>query len=78
MPPMKPEGAHFGLILPLCTSSATVGLALFQYVFSCFDHPFQEQVSHIRHIIGTQSSSHFYQLAPQMPAALSRGTGAHT
>lgn len=31
MPPMKPEGAHFGLILPLCTSSATVGLALFQY-----------------------------------------------
>ena len=31
MPPFQPQAAHFGLILPLCTSSATVGLALYQY-----------------------------------------------
>lgn len=31
MAPLQPRGGHFGLILPLCTSSATVGLALFQY-----------------------------------------------
>ncbi|KAK0249133.1 hypothetical protein LTR91_001435 [Friedmanniomyces endolithicus] len=31
MPVLAPKGAHFGLILPLCTSSATLGLALFQY-----------------------------------------------
>ncbi|WPH04212.1 Hypothetical protein R9X50_00710100 [Acrodontium crateriforme] len=31
MAPLQPKGGHFGLILPLCTSSATVGLALFQY-----------------------------------------------
>lgn len=37
MPLNRPEGGHFGLILPLCTSSATVGLALFQYpVFTYF------------------------------------------
>jgi len=29
--PLQPHAPHFGLILPLCTSSATVGLALFQY-----------------------------------------------
>lgn len=31
MPPFQPQASHFGLILPLCTSSATVGLALYQY-----------------------------------------------
>src|SRR6266516_4003492 len=37
MPPMQPQGSHLGLILPLCTSSATVGLAVFQYpVFLSF------------------------------------------
>ncbi|KAK3111535.1 hypothetical protein LTR53_012369 [Teratosphaeriaceae sp. CCFEE 6253] len=39
MPVLQPQGSHFGLILPLCTSSATVGLALFQYpVFLSFLH----------------------------------------
>ncbi|TKA72483.1 hypothetical protein B0A55_06693 [Friedmanniomyces simplex] len=39
MPVLQPKGAHLGLILPLCTSSATVGLALFQYpVFLSFLH----------------------------------------
>jgi Domain of unknown function (DUF1772) len=34
---MQPQGSHLGLILPLCTSSATVGLAVFQYpVFLSF------------------------------------------
>ena len=37
MAPLQPKGSHFGLILPLCTSSATLGLALFQYpIFSAF------------------------------------------
>lgn len=37
MAPLQPKPGHFGLILPLCTSSATVGLALFQYpVFYSF------------------------------------------
>jgi hypothetical protein len=37
MPPMQPQGSHLGLILPLCSSSATVGLAVFQYpVFLSF------------------------------------------
>lgn len=31
MPPFQPQPAHFGLILPIATSSATVGLALYQY-----------------------------------------------
>ncbi|KAK1059998.1 hypothetical protein LTR12_014819 [Friedmanniomyces endolithicus] len=31
MPVLQPKAAHLGLILPLCTSSATLGLALFQY-----------------------------------------------
>ncbi|KAK3675158.1 hypothetical protein LTR78_005092 [Recurvomyces mirabilis] len=31
MPLTNPQGSHLGLILPLCTSSATLGLALFQY-----------------------------------------------
>lgn len=31
MPPLAPQSAHFGLLLPICTSSATVGLALYQY-----------------------------------------------
>lgn len=35
--PLQPHVPHFGLILPLCTSSATVGLSLFQYpVFLSF------------------------------------------
>ena len=31
MAPLQPQSGHVGLILPLCTSSATVGLALYQY-----------------------------------------------
>jgi hypothetical protein len=31
MPLLAPQSAHFGLLLPICTSSATVGLALYQY-----------------------------------------------
>lgn len=31
MPPSQPQAAHIGLLLPLCSSSATVGLALYQY-----------------------------------------------
>lgn len=37
MPLTNPKSGHFGLILPLCTSSATVGLALYQFpVFLSF------------------------------------------
>lgn len=37
MAPLQPRAGHLGLILPLCTSSATLGLALFQYpVFYSF------------------------------------------
>ena len=37
MAPLQPQASHFGLILPLCSSSATVGLALYQYpVFTAF------------------------------------------
>lgn len=40
MPALQPKGSHYGLILPLCTSSATVGLALMQYpMFNCFLQP---------------------------------------
>ena len=31
MPPLNPRSGHLGLILPLCTSSATVGMSLLQY-----------------------------------------------
>jgi len=31
MSPLQPRSGHLGLILPLCTSSATLGLSLFQY-----------------------------------------------
>jgi hypothetical protein len=31
MPLLQPQSSHFGLLLPICTSSATVGLALYQY-----------------------------------------------
>ena len=31
MPPLQPQAAHIGLVLPLCSSSATIGLALYQY-----------------------------------------------
>jgi hypothetical protein len=31
MPAFHPQAAHFGLLLPVCTSSATIGLALYQY-----------------------------------------------
>ncbi len=37
MAPMQPQAAHLGLILPICTTSATVGLALYQFpVFYAF------------------------------------------
>ena len=31
MAPLAPQAGHLGLLLPVCTSSATVGLALYQY-----------------------------------------------
>ncbi|CAK1354807.1 hypothetical protein CB0940_01384 [Cercospora beticola] len=37
---MAPQSGHVGLVLPLCTSAATVGLALYQYpVFLSFSQP---------------------------------------
>lgn len=40
MPPLQPKPGHLGLILPLATSSATVGLALLQYpMFNSFLQP---------------------------------------
>jgi hypothetical protein len=37
MAPLNPRAGHLGLILPLCSSSATLGLALYQYpVFFSF------------------------------------------
>jgi hypothetical protein len=37
MAPLQPQPAHLGLILPIATSSATVGLALYQFpVFYAF------------------------------------------
>jgi len=40
MAPLQPRAGHLGLILPLCTSSATIGLALYQYpVFLGFLQP---------------------------------------
>lgn len=37
MAPLSPQSSHFGLIFPLCTSSATIGLALYQFpVFTAF------------------------------------------
>ncbi|EME49245.1 hypothetical protein DOTSEDRAFT_68122 [Dothistroma septosporum NZE10] len=37
MAPLNPHAGHIGLVLPLCTSAATVGLALYQYpVFMSF------------------------------------------
>ncbi|CAK4032247.1 transport SEC61 subunit alpha [Lecanosticta acicola] len=40
MPPLSPHAGHIGLVLPLCTSAATVGLALYQYpVFLSFLQP---------------------------------------
>jgi hypothetical protein len=40
MPALNPRGSHLGLILPLCTSSATVGMSLLQYpLFFAFLRP---------------------------------------
>jgi hypothetical protein len=40
MPALNPRGGHLGLILPLCTSSATVGMSLLQYpLFFAFLQP---------------------------------------
>jgi hypothetical protein len=40
MPALNPRGGHLGLILPLCTSSATVGMSLLQYpLFFAFLRP---------------------------------------
>lgn len=40
MPALNPRGSHLGLILPLCTSSATVGMSLLQYpLFFAFLKP---------------------------------------
>lgn len=42
MAPLQPQAGHMGLIIPLCTSSATIGLALYQYpVFMSFLQPVQ-------------------------------------
>lgn len=41
MPALNPSGSHLGLILPLCTSSATVGMSLLQYpLFFAFLQPY--------------------------------------
>lgn len=41
MPALNPRGSHLGLILPLCTSSATVGMSLLQYpLFFAFLQPY--------------------------------------
>ncbi|KAK4506845.1 hypothetical protein PRZ48_000578 [Zasmidium cellare] len=40
MAPLQPQAGHVGLVVPLCTSAATVGLALYQYpVFLSFLTP---------------------------------------
>lgn len=40
MAPLQPQAGHLGLITPICTSAATVGLALYQFpVFYSFLHP---------------------------------------
>lgn len=40
MPPLKPRSSHLGLILPLCTSSATLGMSVLQYpLFFAFLQP---------------------------------------
>jgi len=40
MPALHPRAGHLGLILPLCTSSATVGMSLLQYpLFFAFLRP---------------------------------------
>ncbi|KAF7185039.1 hypothetical protein HII31_13662, partial [Pseudocercospora fuligena] len=37
MAPLAPHAGHVGLVLPLCTTAATVGLSLYQYpVFMSF------------------------------------------
>ncbi|KXT03940.1 hypothetical protein AC579_5051 [Pseudocercospora musae] len=37
MAPLRPHAGHVGLVLPLCTTAATVGLSLYQYpVFMSF------------------------------------------
>ncbi|KAL1589279.1 hypothetical protein WHR41_02323 [Cladosporium halotolerans] len=40
MPPLNPRSGHFGLILPVCSSAATLGLSLFQFpLFMSFMQP---------------------------------------
>lgn len=42
MAPLQPHAGHIGLVLPLTTTAATVGLALYQYpVFLAFLQPGQ-------------------------------------
>lgn len=69
MPPLNPRSNHLNLILPLCTSSATLGLSLFQYpLFSSFlqpTKPSKQKTKHPNKISGTPFS-HFWStfLAP--------------
>lgn len=58
MPPLQPRGGHLGLILPLCTSSATLGLSLFQYpLFLSFLSPKRDSNNKPHRISGTPLSA---------------------
>lgn len=61
MPPLQPRGGHLGLILPLCTSSATLGLSLFQYpLFLSFLSPKSHPTSQKPHRISGTPLSAFW------------------
>ncbi|KAM0719440.1 hypothetical protein Q7P37_005345 [Cladosporium fusiforme] len=66
MPPLQPRSSHLGLILPLCTSSATLGLSLFQYpLFNSFLYPGTSSKSkQTRKISGTPFSQFWATFLP--------------
>jgi hypothetical protein len=62
MPALNPRGGHLGLILPLCTSSATLGMSLLQYpLFYAFLQPPEKDV--VAKADGTESSDKISGLA---------------
>jgi hypothetical protein len=62
MPALNPRGGHLGLILPLCTSSATLGMSLLQYpLFYAFLQPHDKDVD--AKAEGTESSDKISGLA---------------
>jgi hypothetical protein len=62
MPALNPRGSHLGLILPLCTSSATLGMSLLQYpLFYAFLQPHEKSV--VAKADGTESSGKISGLA---------------